>query len=133
MKGLNNWHIFELKINGKLYRQLSKYKRKAKFAMHKSRTHGVSFSFLELSLLNFALRSGVSPYLYCRKNHVLRRPLLHSKHRLTWCLRNGSSNSVIAPVSRWERLRQYISLLPLRKHPDRYASCYTTTLLTQPN
>ena len=35
--------------------------RKAKFAMHNSCAHGVSFSFVELPLLNFALRPGFHP------------------------------------------------------------------------
>jgi hypothetical protein len=36
--------------------------RKAKFAKHNSRTHGVLFSVVELPLLNFALRSGFHPF-----------------------------------------------------------------------
>ena len=35
--------------------------RKAKFALHKSHPHEVSFSFVKLSLLNFALRPGFHP------------------------------------------------------------------------
>ena len=36
-------------------------KRWTKFAMHKSRSHGTSFSFVELPFLNFVQRSGFHP------------------------------------------------------------------------
>lgn len=43
-------------------RQLRQHvNRWTKFAMHKSRSHGTSFSFVELPFLNFVQRSGFHP------------------------------------------------------------------------
>ena len=62
---------------------------------------------------------------YCHLNQVIRRSLLHGKLRLTLVFTKWQVQVCDCSRVNSERLRQYISLLPLRKHPGRYGQLFS--------